>query len=127
MVFFIFIDFCVKTLMKSIIYCLPDCALGPFTYVCCESCMSGFSVSIVNLSKSGNILFRSVPNGNGLFSSAYLSLVGNNPMVYELRVMAVTTVEELHVNETYHTQHHVLKSVYGKSQSVVGGKLFSSL
>ena len=89
--------------------------------------VSGFSVSIVNLSKSGNILFRSVPNGNGLFSSAYLSLVGNNPMVYELRVMAVTTVEELHVNETYHTQHHVLKSVYGKSQSVVGGKLFSSL
>ena len=48
-------------------------------------------------------------------------------MVYELRVMAVTTVEELHVNGTYHTQHHVLKSVYGKSQSVVGGKLFSSL
>ena len=33
---------------------------------------------------------------------------------------------ELHVNVAYHTQHPALKSVYGKSQSVIGGKLFSS-
>ena len=33
---------------------------------------------------------------------------------------------ELHVNATYHGQHPALKSVYGKSQSVIGGKLFSS-
>ena len=37
--------------------------------------MPGFSVFVLNLSKSGNVLFRSVPNGNCLFSSASLSLV----------------------------------------------------
>ena len=33
---------------------------------------------------------------------------------------------ELHVNATYYAQHQVLKSVYGKSQSVIVVKLFSS-
>ena len=33
---------------------------------------------------------------------------------------------ELHVNVTYYAQHPALKSVYGKSQSVIGSKLFSS-
>ena len=41
---------------------LPDCALMP-----------GVSAFILNLNKSGNILFRSMPNGNYLFSSASLS------------------------------------------------------
>ena len=103
---------------------LPDCALGPFTYVCCENCMSGFSAFILNLSKSGNILFRSMPNRN--YSAQHqLSLVGDNAlvMVHELRVMAAV---ELHVNTTYYAQHPALKSVYGKRQSVIGGKLFSS-
>ena len=47
-----------------------------------------------------------------------LSLVGDNSLVHELRVMAAV---ELHV-----CQHPALKSVYGKSQSVMGGKLLSS-
>ena len=55
---------------------MPDCVLGPFTYVCCKSCMSGFSAFVLNLSKSGNILFRKMPNGSYLFSSASLLLVG---------------------------------------------------
>ena len=50
---------------------MPDCAFGPFTYVCCKNCMSGFSTFVLNLSKSGNILLR-----NYLFSSASLLLVG---------------------------------------------------
>ena len=29
-----------------------------------------------------------------------------------------------HVNATYYAQHPALKSVYGKNQSVIGGKLF---
>ena len=33
---------------------------------------------------------------------------------------------ELHINARYYAQHAVLKSVYGKSQSVIGDKLFSS-
>ena len=76
-----------------------------------------------NLSKSGNILFRSIPNGNWLFSSASLSLIGDNSLVHELRVMASV---KLHVNATCYAQHPALKSVYGKSHSVLGGKLFSS-
>ena len=42
---------------------------------------------------------------------------------YELRVIAAV---ELHVNATYYAQHQTLKSVNGKSQSVIVGKLFSS-
>ena len=55
---------------------LPDCAFGPFICVCCKSCMSGFSAYVLNLSKSGNILFRKMLNGNCLISSESLSLVG---------------------------------------------------
>ena len=62
-------------------------------------------------------------NGNWLFSSASLSFVGDNSLVHELRVMAAV---ELHVNATYYSQHPALKSVSGKSQSVVGGYLSSS-
>ena len=44
-------------------------------------------------------------------------------LVHELKVMAAV---ELHVNATYYIQHTALKSVYEKSQSIMGGKLFSS-
>ena len=54
---------------------MPDCDLGPFTYVCCKNCMSGFSAFVFNLSKSNNILFRKMPNEIYLFSSAPLLLV----------------------------------------------------
>ena len=53
---------------------LPDCAFGPFTYVYCENCMSDFSAFVLNLSKSGNILFRSISNGNFLFNSASVAI-----------------------------------------------------
>ena len=33
---------------------------------------------------------------------------------------------ELHINARYYAQHPALKSVYGKSQSVIGDKLLSS-
>ena len=100
---------------------LPDCAFGP--YVCCENCVSGFSAFVFNLSKTGNILFRSMQNGNCLFSSASLLLVGDTWLVHELRKM---TAVEQHVKATYYTRHLALKSVYEKSQSVIGGKQFSS-
>ena len=43
-------------------------------------------------------------------------------LVHELRVMVAV---ELHLNAAY-TQHLTLKSVYEKSQYIMGGKLFSS-
>ena len=99
---------------------LPDCAFGP--YVRCENCVSGFSAFVLNMSKSGNILFRSMPNGNWLFSSASLPLVDNS-LVHELGVMAAVV---LHENATYDIQHSALKLVFEKGQSVMGGKLFHS-
>ena len=45
--------------------------------------MSGFSAFVLNLTKSVNISFRSMPNGNYLFSSL---VVEDNSPVDELRV-----------------------------------------
>ena len=56
--------------------------------------MSGFSAFILTLSKSGNILFRKIPNGDCLVSSASLSFVGDTSLAQEHRVMAAV---ELHV------------------------------
>ena len=82
--------------------------------------MSGFSAFVL----TGIILFRSMPNGNCLFSSASLSLVADNSLVHELRVMAAVS-SYIHLNATY-AQHLALKSVYEKNKYVMGGKLFSS-
>ena len=81
-----------------------SCFVQPFTYSCCENCIPCLS----------NFLFltyfvRSLPNGNCLFSTVSFSLVGDNSLVHELRVMVAV---ELHLNATYHAQHPALKSVY---------------
>ena len=62
-----------------------------------------------------NVLFRSMLNGDCQFSSASLSLVGDNSLVHELRVLAAV---KLHLNATY-VKNSALKSVYEKSQWVV--------
>ena len=84
--------------------------------------MSGFSAFVLNMTKSGNILFRPMLHGNCIFSSASLSLVGDNSLVHDL-VMAAF---ELLVNAAYYSQHSALKSVNRKNQSVIVGKFFSS-
>ena len=71
--------------------------------------MSGFSAFFLT---TGNILFRSMPNGNCLFNSASLSLVGDKSLVHKLRVMGAVKV---HLNAT-NAQHLALKSVYEKRQ-----------
>ena len=71
--------------------------------------MSGFSAFVLT---TGNILFRSMPNGHYLFNSASLSLVGDNSLAHKLRVIATV---ELHLNATY-AQHLALKSVFEKRQ-----------
>ena len=68
--------------------------------------MSGFSAFVLT---TGNILFRSIPNGNYLFNEASLQLVGDNSLD-RLRVMAAV---KLHLNATY-VQHLALKSVFEK-------------
>ena len=61
-------------------------------------------------------------NGNYLFNSASLSLIGENSLVHKLRVM---TAVELNLNATY-AQHLAVKPVYEKGEYIMGGKLFSS-
>ena len=76
--------------------------------------MSGFSAFVLNLSKSGNILFRTISNTTTKWKfSVQLSInchwyLGVNSLVHELRVMAAV---DLHVNATY-AQHCASKSVY---------------
>ena len=65
----------------------------------------------------------SLPNRNFQFSFASLSLVPDNSLNHELRVIAAL---KRHLHATYYAQHPALKSVDDKSQLVVGGKLFSS-
>ena len=58
-----------ETLIKSIIYCqiVPlDCLLMYILKIVCQASLPSF---LLNLSKSDNILFRSMPNGNFLFNS----------------------------------------------------------
>ena len=55
---------------------MPERVLGSCTYVYCKNCMSGFSAFVLNLCKSGNILFRKMSNGIYLFISASMLFVG---------------------------------------------------
>ena len=80
--------------------------------------MSGFSAFIL----TDSFLFRSMSNANYLFSSVFLLLAGDNSLVHEIRKIAAV---KLHLSATY-TQCLALKSVYKKSQYVIGDKLFSS-
>ena len=74
-VFTFFINFFMKTLIKSTIYCQTVPLDHLSAYVCCRTCMSGLSVFVLNLSKSDNILFRKMSNGK-IVSWASLSFVG---------------------------------------------------
>ena len=74
-VFTFFINFFMKTLIKSIIYCQTVPLDHLSAYVCRKTYMPGLSAFGLNLSKSGNILFRKMSNGE-IVSSASLSLVG---------------------------------------------------
>ena len=74
-VFTFFINFFMKTLIKSIIYCQTVPLDHLSAYVCCRTCMSGLSAFVLNLSKSDNIFFRKMSNGK-VFSWESSSLVG---------------------------------------------------
>ena len=79
---------------------LPECNVGPFTYVYLKIVCQTSVPSILNLSKSGNILFIDQCQME-IFCSTHhqLSLVlGDNSLVHELRVMVAADV---HINPTY--------------------------
>ena len=86
--------------------------------------MSGFSTFFFDFSKSGNILLRSLPNENFLFSSASLSLVDNNSLLHKLRVMAAV---DPHGNATYDAQHPAKKSIYAKRNSAMLEKSYKTV
>ena len=54
-------------------------------------------------------------------STNYHWQLGDSSLVHEHRATAAV---DLHVNTTCRAQYPALKSVYGKNQSVIGGKLF---
>ena len=81
--FLVFFTFIMKIFIKQEHNLLSNCLFELVTYVCCENCIhhSGFSTFVLNVSKSNNILFKSMPNGSCPFSSASLSLVGDKSLV----------------------------------------------
>ena len=83
--------------------------------------MSGFSAFVINLSNSGNILFRSVPNETFLFSSASI-VIGRR------QFHGCMNLEWWHLL-SYMQIQHIMPNIlhwnqFGKNQSVIGGKLF---
>ena len=106
LIFFFFIHIFFYKVIKNIIYCQTVHIFGSFTSLSSFLLLATFCLDQCHC----------------LFSSASLSLVGDNLLVHELRVMATV---ELHLNETY-DQHVALKSVNEKSQYKMRGKLFSS-
>ena len=100
---------------------LPGCVFQSFTYACCENCMPGFFAFVLNLSNSGNLLFRSMQWKLSVQLRIIITGRRDNSLVH-VEMAAV----KLHVNARDYTQHSALKPVYGKSQSVIGCKLFSS-
>ena len=63
-----------KTLIKSIIYC-HAVPLDHLLMYAAKIVKQGFSAYALNLSKSGNILFRKMSSGKCLFSSTSLTLM----------------------------------------------------
>ena len=100
-----------KTLINSIIYCQTVSLERLLIYVCCENFMS-------DLSASDQWLMEIVCS-----AQHQSSLVGDYSLVY----MNLEWYQLLScLNATYYAQHPALKSVYGKSQSAIDGKLISS-
>ena len=83
------------------------------------------SAFVLNLSKSGNILFRSMPNGNCLYISTSFVIICRRQLTGAwLRVIAAA---QLHCKCKILCLTPCIEISYGKSRSVISDKLFSSL
>ena len=89
---------------------LSNCT-GPFTYACCEKGISRFSA--FSFLKSYCVFFKIISKSKSSFQ------------LFNIAIRVMTAVE-LHFHAIYHFQHLKLKSLFEKSQSVQGGKFFSS-
>ena len=86
LIFFFFINFFMKTLIKSIIYCQTVPLERLLMYIVNIVCPVSLPLFLTKVSLA-IFCFRSMINGNCWFSSASLSLVGKKSLVPELRVM----------------------------------------
>ena len=120
LIFFFFINFFMKTLIKSIIYCQTVPLERLLMYIVNILFQVSLPLFLTKV-RLAIFCFRSMINGNCWFSSASLSLVGKKSLVPELRVMGVAV--ELHVNATYCVQHLAMKSVYLWTKPVICGNL----
>ena len=68
-------------------------------------------------------LFRSVTDGNCLYSAMSVRLVGHNSLIHLLRIL---TSLELFLNHEFYPKHPVLTNVYNKGKTVLREKLFCS-
>ena len=95
------------------------------TYACCENYMSSFSAFVLNLSKSGHFFFLDQWLMEIVCSAQHqLSLVGDNSLVCANLECSDGSCWASCLNATYYAQHP--ESVYGISQSVIGGQLLST-
>ena len=122
MVFFTFsINFFYENINQEHNLGIPNCVLGPFTYVCCRNYMSGFSAFVLNLSKSDNILFRKMANGIYLFSSAWFVIDRRDKTLVDGSCWATCKCNILHPISC--TEISLWKRPIS---TVMPGKLFSS-
>ena len=68
-------------------------------------------------------LFRSLTDGNCLYSAISVRLVGNNSLIHLLRIW---TSFQLFLNNEFYFKHPVLTNVYNNGKAVLGEKLFCS-
>ena len=69
-------------------------------------------------------LFRSMSDGNYLYSAVSVRMVGNNSLIHLLRIL---TSLELFLNNEFYSRHLVLTNVYNNGKTVLGEKIFCSL
>ena len=68
-------------------------------------------------------LFRSLTEGNCLYSAVSVRLVGNDSLIYTLRIL---TSIKLFLNCEFLSRHPVLIDVYNNCQTVLGKKIYIS-
>ena len=123
-----FINFYMKTLIKNMIYCQ---AL-PLEYLLMYVVKIVNQISLLSFSTWVSLAIFCLDQWiMEILCSAQpqLLLVEDNSLVHiNLEWWQLNSCQhvELHVNATYCAQHPTLKSVYGKSQPVIDGKLSSS-
>ena len=68
-------------------------------------------------------LFRSLADGNCLYSAVSVGLIGNNSLMYTLRILTST---EMFLNCEFYSRHPFLIDVYRNGKTVLGKKDFAS-